>query len=117
MAAEVPVSVFNLLAEVSDHPSDEQFTVLCERPGVRIERILSWGQATPETAPFDQPGDEWVMLVDGAARLWIEGQGEIALGPGDHLLIPAHRRHRVTWTRPDGPTIWLAVHFVPLDER
>jgi cupin 2 domain-containing protein len=32
------------------------------------------------------------------------------MGPGDHVHIPAHRRHRVEWTDPAQPTVWLAVH-------
>lgn len=106
-----PVSASNLWAEIPERAPDEQFLALLERPGVRIERIVSWGHNTSDDAPYDQPGDEWVVLLAGAARLWIEGQEEIALAPGDHLLIPAHRRHRVTWTRPEGPTVWLAVHL------
>jgi cupin 2 domain-containing protein len=43
--------------------------------------------------------------------LWIEGEGERDLHPGDHVLIAAHRRHRVTRTAKGEPTIWLAVHF------
>jgi cupin 2 domain-containing protein len=49
--------------------------------------------------------------MQGAARLWLDGGGECDLAPGDHLLIEAGRRHRVTWTSPDEPTIWLAVHI------
>ena len=52
-----------------------------------------------------------MLLVEGASRLWLDGQGEVALSPGDHLLIPAGLRHRVTWTLPDAPTVWLAIHF------
>ena len=26
-------------------------------------------------------------------------------------LIPAHRRHRVEWTDPEAPTVWLALHY------
>jgi len=26
-------------------------------------------------------------------------------------LIAAHRKHRVEWTTPDEPTVWLAVFF------
>ena len=110
MSNDEPVQIESLWAEVPEHSADEQILTLLERPGVRVERIISWGHATPEDAPYDQLGDEWVMLVQGAARLWIEGQGEIALGAGDHFLIPARRRHRVIWTTPDEPTIWLAVH-------
>ena len=101
----------NLLRELPDAGAGEVFTELLARPGARIERIVTRGQATPEAAPYDQPHDEWVLLLAGAAKLWLDGLGEIALAPGDHRLIPAHQRHRVTWTPPDEDTVWLAVHF------
>jgi len=104
-------NVSNLLADLALLGPDESFATILERPGVRIERIVSHGQTTPADAPYDQAGDEWVLLVQGAARLWLDGAGERALAPGDHLLIPAGCRHRVTWTSPGEPTIWLAVHF------
>ena len=51
-------------------------------------------------------------MLAGAAGLLFEGDSEPQrLAAGDHILIPAHRRHRVAWTDPDVPTIWLAVHF------
>jgi len=92
-------------------PGKERFDELLARPGVVVERIISTGQATPADTPYDQPWDEWVLLIAGAARLWLEGRDEIALAPGDHLLIPAHCRHRVLWTQADPPTVWLALHF------
>jgi cupin 2 domain-containing protein len=101
----------NLFSPLPDASTGEVFTELLSHKGVRIERIVSLGQSTPQDVPYDQPHDEWVVLLSGAARLWVHGQGERALWPGDHLLIPAHHRHRVTWTSPDGPTVWLAVHF------
>src|SRR3546814_5312272 len=55
--------------------------------------------------------DEWVLLLKGAAGLWIDGEGESTLRPGDHVLIPARRLHRVLWTARDEPTLWLGVHF------
>lgn len=108
--AEVPSNLF-------DGPpgptAAERFDELAAIGGVRVERIVSTGQTTPEDAPYDQDHDEWVAVLSGAARLWIDGAGERPLGPGDHVLIPARRRHRVTWTAPDRPTVWLAVHFPP----
>lgn len=101
----------NLLAGLPDARGGEVFETLLARPGARIERIVSRGQVTPEENPFRQPHDEWVLLLAGAARLWLEGRGEVALGPGDALLIPADLRHRVTWTPADADTVWLAVHF------
>ena len=101
----------NLLAGLPESGDDESFESILDRPGLRIERIVSHGHSTPPDQPYDQDEDEWVLLIAGAARLWLDGAGEVALSPGDHVLIPAHRRHRVTWTSPEQPTIWLAVHF------
>lgn len=101
----------NLLADLPAGGGAEVFTELLRRPGVRIEHIVSTGQTTPVDRPYDQPHDEWVLLLAGAARLWLESDGERALVPGDSLLIPAHVRHRVTWTSEDTATVWLALHF------
>lgn len=87
----------------------ERFEELLGRPGVRIERIVSSGQSTPPSVWMDQAWDEWVLLVAGRAGLTLEGGEPVALSPGDHLLIPARRRHRVEWT--ETPTVWLAVHL------
>jgi cupin 2 domain-containing protein len=91
---------------------DEVVNLLVERLGLRIERIVSAGQATPEGQWYDQDRDEFVLVVDGAARLSIEGETEEReLGEGDWILLPAHCRHRVTWTRAEPPTVWLAIHL------
>jgi cupin 2 domain-containing protein len=103
--------VSNLFKNLPVGGDAEVFTELLAREGVRIERIVSTGQSTPADKPYDQAHDEWVLLLAGAAGLWIEGEGERELRPGDHVLIAAHRRHRVTWTATGEPTIWLAVHF------
>lgn len=102
-----------LNAELPAGPqAEELFEGLIESPLVRIERIVSTGQITPEGEWYDQARDEFVLLVSGAAHLRIDGEsGDRELGPGDWLLLPAHCRHRVTWTQAAPPTIWLAVHF------
>jgi cupin 2 domain-containing protein len=87
----------------------ERFETLLTRPGVRLERIVSSGQSTPPGEWMDQASEEWVLLVAGRARLTLEGDPPLALEPGDHLLIPARRRHRVEWT--ETPTVWLAMHI------
>ncbi|HWL46717.1 MAG TPA: cupin domain-containing protein [Sphingomonadaceae bacterium] len=103
----------NLFDALPDAAAAEIFTDLHASHGVRIERIVSWGQATPVATPFDQDHDEWVVLLAGEAGLSIEGEAECRLVPGGYVLIPAHRRHRVTWTAADRPTVWLAIHFPP----
>nr|WP_294523422.1 cupin domain-containing protein [uncultured Rhodopila sp.] len=101
----------NLFDNLPHDIEDEEFVELLAHPGVRIERIVSNGQTTPVDAPYDQDHDEWVLLLRGSASLWIDGDGERDLRPGDHMLIPAHCRHRVTGTARNEPTVWLAVHF------
>ena len=89
--------------------ASELFEEVLRRPGVRIERIVSHGHVTPPDQPYVQDWDEWVLVLEGAARLMLDGVGERALAAGEHLFIPAGMAHRVTYTQ--DPTIWLAVHI------
>ncbi len=87
-------------------------TVLAADATMRIERIVSHGQASPPGFWYDQDGNEWVLVVSGSAGLMIEGEKEArTFRRGDHVLIPAHVRHRVEWTDANEPTVWLAVHY------
>jgi cupin 2 domain-containing protein len=90
----------------------EQFFQLLARPGLRIERIVSTGQASPPGFWYDQADGEWVLLLEGAARLRFADEAEPReLAPGDFVDIAPQRRHRVEWTLPGQPTIWLAIHY------
>lgn len=102
--------IANLLTNLPAAKRAEAFTELLARPGLRIERIVSRGQATPEDAPMIQAHDEWVLLLEGAAGIRIEDSAVVTLGPGDHLLIAAGQKHWVAWTAKDRATLWLAVH-------
>jgi len=94
----------------------ELVETLASGPGVRIERIVSWGQASPPGFWYDQAEAEWVLLLQGRARLRCEGEAPVELAPGDYHLLPAHRRHRVEWTQPDAATVWLAIFFAASQE-
>jgi cupin 2 domain-containing protein len=108
----VSVSPTNIFADFAASRAAEQFADLLAAPGLRLERIVSLGQATPPGEWLDQERAEWVILLRGAARLSFEGEGGACdLRPGDFVNIPAHCRHRVEWTAPDEPTIWLALHY------
>lgn len=100
----------NLLRDLPDAHNGEAVEILLEAPGTRIERVVSLGQASPPGFWYDQDEAEWVLLLAGAARLrFADEAADRVLGPGDHLHIAAHRRHRIEWTDPRAPTIWLAV--------
>jgi len=101
----------NLLADVPAALAGEDLRTLLATPDLRIERIVSTGQASPPGFWYDQDWAEWVLLLAGQAALLIEGEAAPhVLTPGSYLHLPAHRRHRVEWTSTDTPTVWLAVH-------
>jgi cupin 2 domain-containing protein len=102
----------NLFDDVPRTLRAEKIDVLLETRGVRLERIVSTGHVTPPGQWYEQDRDEWVVVLRGRARLRFESEPEPReLGVGDHVLIAAHVRHRVEWTDPFGPTVWLALHY------
>lgn len=102
----------NLFANLPAGTSKETCETVLEEPGFRVERIVSHGQATPPGEWLEQEQAEWVLLLSGGAGLRFEDEAASrALRPGDHLPISPGRRHRVEWTIPDQPTVWLALHY------
>jgi len=100
----------NLLRDLPDTRGGEITETLLAAPGVRIERIVSLGQASPPGFWYDQDEAEWVMLLAGAARLrFADEETDSVLSPGDWVHIAPHRRHRIEWTDPAVPTVWLAI--------
>jgi cupin 2 domain-containing protein len=105
----------NILMPLPALGADESVGTLLKGNGFRLERIVSHGQASPAGFWYDQDDAEWVLVVTGKARLTIEGEGaDRELLPGDSVFLPAHCRHRVAWTRPDQPTVWLTIF---IDQR
>jgi glyoxylase I family protein len=102
--AKVP----NLWSMAGVPATGEIFQELARIGRVTIERIVSSEQ--PQTQRYDQPQDEWVVLLRGEASVDVAGKVTRLLA-GDSLLLPAHTPHRVLETS-RGAT-WLAVHVHP----
>jgi cupin 2 domain-containing protein len=95
----------------------ERLEPLLERPGLRIERIISTGQSSPPGFWYDQTQAEWVALLTGRATLrFADGDQDetLQLRPGDYVYISPHRRHRVEATDDQVASVWLVFYF---DER
>src|SRR4051794_18292566 len=98
----------NLFENLPDLLPQELIEVVLDARNIRIERIVTRGHASPEGFWYDQPSNEWVVLLSGAARLRVDGEDELVeMRPGSFINLPAHTRHRVDWTDPQQPTIWL----------
>ena len=100
----------SLFQDLAQPTTGEAFATLLQCRNVRIERIQS--SDCPDPVLYDQTQDEWVLLLQGEAWLQV-GEGEIQLGPGDYLFLPAHTPHRVLSTSAVPPCLWLAVHIHP----
>ncbi len=102
----------NLFATITGALPDELFDVLAEGGAFKLVRIVSRGHATPAGQWYDQPDNEWVVLLQGSAGVLLAGEDEVhVLGPGDYLFLPAHLKHRVVWTDAEQDTVWLALHY------
>ena len=104
-AAEETFPLLNL-------PNLPNLSNLPKGSGIRLEQIVSHGQASPPGFWYDQPQNEWVVLLKGTATLAFKEsarEGMLDLVAGDSLTIPARLRHRVANVSHDA--VWLALHF------
>lgn len=100
------VNIYSLPAVL---PDEEQVDKLWEGTDCRIERIISCGQVSPPGFWYEQPEDEWVLLLQGQAVIGYFDGSRSELQTGDYLLIPAGLKHRVEYTSQEPFCIWLAV--------
>lgn len=105
----------NVAAPRTDAAPEIFEALLTGENGLLVERIVSHGHTTLEGEWYDQEKDEWVLVLEGHARLLYADGSEITLHKGDNLLIPKHVRHRVNAT--SSPCVWLAVHACTLHEE
>ena len=101
----------NLFKPIPADLSEEVFDTLAQSRDVRIERIVSNGQSSPQSGWYDQDKDEWVIVLQGSATIAFENGSAVDLDEGDYLNIPAHQKHRVARTSSEPKTIWLTVHY------
>jgi cupin 2 domain-containing protein len=104
--------ITNLFKDIPTNLPEEFFTQLLENKNVRIERIVSEGHGTPAGEWHDQLQNEWVIVLQGEAMIEYENAERQTLNVGDFLFIPAHTRHRVSWTTAEQQTVWLAIHWL-----
>ena len=65
---------------------EETVQVLHQSQRVRVEKIVSYGQVSPEGFWYDQPEDEWVSVLEGSAVLRA-GEQLVHLSRGGELLF------------------------------
>ena len=101
----------NIFTNIPAQLKEELFEEILSSKNLKIERIVSYGHTTKENEWYNQDSQEWVILLQGKAIISFEDEDDITLKPGDYLNIPAHKKHRVSWTQDGSETIWLAIHY------
>jgi len=101
----------NIFSQIPTDLKEELFEEIISNDTLKIERIISKGHTTKDFEWYNQKSNEWVIVLKGEAILVFENSNDVRLKEGDYLNIPAHTKHRVSWTEPDVETIWLAIHY------
>ncbi len=105
------MQIDNIYNNIPQNRTGEIFDTLIEKGGVKIERIVSAGQASPAGFWYDQEKAEWVLVLEGRAVIEFDDGQSVEMQKGGCLYVAPHRKHRVAFTAPDCPTLWIAVHF------
>jgi cupin 2 domain-containing protein len=102
----------NIFSKLPFAKRKEIFETLFRGKGVKIERISSLGQVTPDGEWLSERTSEWVLLLKGSAKLRFKKKNKsVSMKSGDYLFIPAHTFHRVEYTDKKNQSVWLAVHM------
>lgn len=105
----MPLAVGNIFQSAAASTDQEHVETLFQIDALRIVRIMSHGQQSPEGFWYDQTQPEWVVLLKGTATLSLADKEKVELKAGNYVLIPARLKHRVECTSEDA--VWLAVHI------
>ena len=104
------IEKYNIFKEIPIDKSEEKFFEIFKNDKIKIEKIVSNGQNSPDNFWYEQEKSEYILLLSGYAILEFE-DFEIELFKGDCLNIEAFKKHRVKFTSLDEATIWFAVFY------
>lgn len=101
----------NIFKNIPATLQEELFETLHSSNNIKIEKIVSQGHTSPQSGWYDQEQNEWVILLEGEAVLCFENKEDVTLTKGDYINIPAHTKHKVTYTSSEPKSIWLAIFY------
>ncbi len=100
----------NIFKNIPSELKEEVFQKILETSEFTLERIISYGHSSPKSGWYEQTENEWVLLLEGEAVVSFEDK-DVRLCKGDYINIPALTKHKVSWTKPEVETVWLALHY------
>lgn len=100
----------NIFENIIVDKKNEQFINILNKESIRIEKIVSNGQTSPNDFWYDQEENEFVVVLEGFAIIEFEDK-KVELKKGDYINIESHIKHRIKYTSETKPTIWLAIFY------
>lgn len=103
----------NLFEDIKIDKNSEEFIDILNKTNIRIQRIVSNGQASKEGFWYEQEENEFVTILEGEAILEFANKDkeDIILKKGDFYNIEVKEKHRVKYTSIEETTIWLAIFY------
>ncbi len=101
----------NIFSDIPTEIANEIFEDIIVTDKLRIERIVSKGQTSPDTGWYNQCENEWLIVLSGYGIIEYISGVKVTLQQGDYLHIKAHEQHRVIETSLDEATVWLAIFY------
>lgn len=101
----------NIFSNIPSELPNEIFEDIILTEKLRVERIVSMGQTSPDTGWYDQRENEWIIVLSGYGVIEYVNGNKVTLKQGDYLHIKAHDKHRVIETSADDITVWLAIFY------
>jgi cupin 2 domain-containing protein len=101
---------YNIFEQIIVDKKEEFFFEIFKNKTIKVEKIVSNGQKSPENFWYEQDKSEFILLLEGFAILEFENR-VVELKKGDCLNIEAYQKHKVKFTSLDEPTIWFAVFY------
>ncbi len=101
----------NIFSNIPSELPNEIFEDIIITEKLRIERIVSKGQTSPDFGWYDQRENEWVIVLSGYGVIEYINGDKVTLKQGDYLHLKAHEKHRVIETSIEDTTVWLAIFY------
>ena len=82
----------NIFSNIPSELPNEIFEDIIITEKLRVERIVSKGQTSPDIGWYDQSENEWVIVLSGYGVIKYISGVKVILKQGDYLNIPSSRK-------------------------
>jgi|SRR3990172_9807156 len=102
------IKIENIFADAPKNIDGEFVKRVSLSKDITVEGIIS-SESNVRSEIYDQNEWEFVVLLEGYAKLEFEDGNQVEMRKGDYIHIPPHSKHRILKT--DKDTKWLCMFY------